>query len=239
MLLLLLLAVLSRPQPSPREFVQTRSGAYSVIPVCGRRLLLLDFHLRRLAQSRRLLGGSAAAPEDWRTGLLRAAGKALPADAQDGLLTVCVGPPDPPLFACLFTARPMPELRGDTHVASVVLDSYAFTRALPSAKSCSWTRERVHIEALRAGDAQETLLLEGGRALEGLTSSFAVLQGGALVAARERVLEGAGLRLLLLACERLGVAVRRESPCADNAHGWTAMLLTSEPPSPPPLCMRV
>jgi hypothetical protein len=82
-------------------------------------------------------------------------------------------------------------------------------RVNAKAKDSEWVRQRQALEASKPGDANEVILVTpgdgggdtgdhgGGGLLEGLTSNFFVVQGGAVVTAEEGVLSGTVRQLVL------------------------------------------
>jgi Amino-transferase class IV len=233
---------------SPRQFVQKHSGVYTVIPYHCQRLLDPVFHYNRLCDGltelckNDILTGERVnifnelAIESFHSSIK----SVLPASADDGLITVCLSsmPNGNILFDSLFTHRPYNAL--DTSIEESANEEklrvsiHLFSRSLPNVKQCSWTADRVFIEETRPDDVSEVLLarqaINGDMSLlEGLTSSFAVLEEGVLVAASsDDVLEGSMLALVLQACARLGIAVRRETPQISRACIWSGAFLSSK-----------
>ncbi|KAI0567754.1 Amino-transferase [Gracilaria domingensis] len=107
----------------------------------------------------------------------------------------------------------------DQSSSPVTVECRGQPRRDPHVKNSAWYRERKPLQFLRAKEAYETILVgtdsHGHMALiEGLISNFFVITKDMQVytAPDDVILPGSIRRLVLRACEELGVTVREEAP---------------------------
>lgn len=96
------------------------------------------------------------------------------------------------------------------------------------AKDSQWVREAAALEADKAADVEEIVLLgPDGTLLEGVTSNFFAVYSDAIWTAPSGVLEGTVRNLLLKTCQEKGVPVRLEAPPLSSASEWGGAFITS------------
>ena len=96
------------------------------------------------------------------------------------------------------------------------------------AKDSEWIRQREGLEALKGPDVEEVVLMDAaGDLLEGLSSNFYALVGGALQTAEEGVLLGTVRAAALDVCAREGVPVERRAPKAADMAAWEGAFISS------------
>ncbi|KAI8464193.1 MAG: hypothetical protein J3K34DRAFT_123071 [Monoraphidium minutum] len=115
--------------------------------------------------------------------------------------------------------RPRPPVR---------LQIRGLPRANARAKDSEWVRQRRALEATKPPGVNEVVLATpGGELMEGLSSNFFALQGGALVTADEGVLSGTVREVVLQVCHDLGLPVHLRPPKISEAPEWQAAFISS------------
>jgi branched-chain amino acid aminotransferase len=167
-------------------------GAYTTLRTYdGRRLLRLDAHFRRLEESAALSGQPALVDKDAARAALRAV---LAACAHpESRLRLTFAPPR--LFVSVEPFVPLPASLYESGVACTVLDVH---RDNPHAKDTRFiaTADAAY-GALPPGVHEGLMAGADGALLEGLTSNFFAVAGGALRTEEERVLQGVTRSLVL------------------------------------------
>ncbi len=173
------------------------SGAYTSLRTYGGRgLVRLAAHFRRLEESTALQGRPGAIDAD---AARRAIGAALDATRHaESRLRLTLAPPR--LFVAVEPFTPLPAHLYAQGVACVTL---ALHRDNPHAKDTRFIATAQQAYARLPEGVEEGLLVaEDGALLEGLSSNFFGVRGGALHTADERVLAGVTRSLVLVVSER-------------------------------------
>jgi branched-chain amino acid aminotransferase len=180
------------------------AGAYTTLRTyAGRRILRLEAHLERLEESTALQGRPGTLD---RRGARAAIVAALDATAHaESRLRLTFAPPR--LFVAVEAFCALPAAAYETGVACVTL---AVRRDNPHSKDTRFiTTAQAAYGRLPAGVEEGLLVADDGSLLEGLSSNFFAVVGGALHTEDERVLRGVTRSLVLeLARSQLPVVLR-------------------------------
>jgi branched-chain amino acid aminotransferase len=167
-------------------------GAYTTLRTYGgRRVLRLGEHLRRLEETASLQGRPSVVPGlDTRRALAAALDACGHAEAR---VRLTFAPPR--LFASLEAFAPLPRAAYTEGVACLTVP---VRRQNPHAKDTSFIAVAGEAyRALPAGIEEGLMMAEDGSVLEGLSSNFFAVLGGALRTEGDRVLQGVTRSLVL------------------------------------------
>ena len=228
-----------------KQFLKARTpGAYTACRTVNhrRRLLALDHHVDRLAESVRglfpeaksspLLFSDTLKPkfvDVVRVGIdfyQKQNASAFSEDANHDeeelkiILSVCENPATKELFLDGYVS-PLVTPKIDR----CIVELCGVPRHAAEIKSAQWISDREPLEQRKSKDAEEIVLMdEDGRIYEGITSNFCVVtrdDNGApmvITAPEHTILEGTVLHLVLRVCEeKLKLKTYREFPRIDNA----------------------
>lgn len=205
------------------QSLELPDGVYTTLRTYGgTRVVGLGSHLRRLEESRRLLGATCSLDVAWLRAGLRAAIAAAAFPEARLRITVPLSCDQAWIGAEPFVPYPAPLYADGARCVTSAL-----ARATPRAKS---TRFIAPASSARGGSepgVHELLLVdERGRILEGSSSNFFAVLGGELRTAGEEVLAGV-TRGIVLALARSLLPVREEAITAAELAACSEAFITS------------
>ena len=167
-------------------------GAYTTLRTyCGRRVVRLESHLRRLEESVALQGGSGTVDRRAARAAITAALDAT--EHAESRLRLTLAPPR--LFVAVEAFTPLPPAVYGTGVACVTVD---VRRENPHAKDTRFIATAQGAYGRLPAGVEEGLIVSGdGAVLEGLSSNFFAVREGVLRTEGERVLFGVTRSLVL------------------------------------------
>nr|KAJ3421492.1 hypothetical protein HK105_003336 [Polyrhizophydium stewartii] len=223
-------------------------GAYSLLATRGRdrRIVQLDDHVARLAESAALLSFEPQSPDHGETAAVAAAMQPArdPATLRPLVVSIvravladyaALGIAGDAKIVVLVTLSESKSLLIAAHCDALAPIDLARTcsvavfgrpRQIPHAKATAWIS---YIEQQRPDGCTESILVdERGLLLEGTTTNFAVLKTDhdgtpvLITAPLDRILRGTVLKMMQRACQNLAVRFRFEYPSIDSVSGWRA-----------------
>eukprot|EP00271_Cylindrocystis_brebissonii_P022479 TRINITY_DN8669_c0_g1_i4.p1 TRINITY_DN8669_c0_g1~~TRINITY_DN8669_c0_g1_i4.p1 ORF type:complete len:383 (+),score=30.78 TRINITY_DN8669_c0_g1_i4:33-1151(+) len=192
---------------SAADFLSSaQRGAYTTARTVNRTSVFeFEFHVARLVESATLMMASESSKPD----LSSEPFACLTATLE---LSIHLSP---------LPARPSPPVK-------VELRGHARSNA--AAKDSEWVRQRKSLEDSKPSDVNEIVLMgDDGSVLEGMSSNFFVVRGGAVMTAQEGVLLGTVREVALQVCKKLpgGVEVVLEAPNVRDIGAWEGVFISS------------
>jgi branched-chain amino acid aminotransferase len=118
--------------------------------------------------------------------------------------------------AVFVTIQPFTPLDPETYRRGVKAVSAETARRSPRLKSTAFIQSSADLRQLVRDDVFEVILCRGGKALEGMTSNFYVIQAGKLVTSRNGILLGVTRRAVIRLARGEGLGIEYRSPALDE-----------------------
>jgi branched-chain amino acid aminotransferase len=207
--------------------LQLPEGVYTTLRTYdGDRILGLSAHLRRLAESLRLLGravpGEAAGPAHWRSALRQALAQAGLPEARVRLTVPFAGD------KVLISVEPFLPYPPSYYESGVVCATRRIERETPRAKHTRAIGRGQAARAQVAPQVHEVLRVDAdGRLLEGLSSNFFSVCGGSLYTACDGVLLGVTRGLVLELAAPIGLPLVEQPVRLDELPQLSEAFITS------------
>jgi branched-chain amino acid aminotransferase len=118
--------------------------------------------------------------------------------------------------AVFVTIQPFTPLDPETYRRGVKVVSAETARRSPRLKSTAFIQSSADLRQRVSGDVFEVILCRQGKALEGMTSNFYVIQAGKLVTSRNGILLGVTRRAVIRLARGAGLEVEYRAPDLDE-----------------------
>ncbi|KAJ1439821.1 hypothetical protein B484DRAFT_163556 [Ochromonadaceae sp. CCMP2298] len=233
----------------PRDFVALQSasyvnrGVYTVVPILGKGILDLPFHIQRLHHSFQRSNpelGELLHLDDVDSMVRRSLHSTLGGRAvSSGIISICMGVKDsaPDVDSSLYIKSPAATDEATRFIgmepSEYLVDFAPLERSPVDSKYTQWLEERKSIERLRPASANETILYrkKSGRTLltEGLVSNLFVDDGdgGLLTAPDTMALPGSMSRLVKILCNHANVPITEVAPDLAEHRRWRGAFVTN------------